>query len=190
MITGSGKSMVLSPLCPRAPGCDVQAICTRRWPPIHDASGSRFAVSSRCLPRLQFCDEVSGPRAVREGKERLATAEITRLGGRFDRQHARSLDRDGWPSRWVAFVLYEDMARVTGVSLDGTGIVDDDLATLASLPCLEGLDISRTEITDAGVVHLTKMPNLKYVNAYNTKLTEAGVRELRSRRPSLVVDWR
>ena len=133
---------------------------------------------------------VFGPRVVRGAKERRAAAEITCLGGRFDRQRLKSLDRDAWPSRWAAFLLYEDMTRVTGVSLDRTGIVDDDLATLASLPCLEGLDISGTEITDAGLAHLTKVPNLKYVNAHKTRVTEAGVRQLRSGRPSLVVDWR
>jgi hypothetical protein len=131
-----------------------------------------------------------GARAVREGRERLATAEITRLGGRFDYQHAKSLTRDGWPSRLMSFLFYEGFARVTHVSLDRTGIRDDDLAVLASLPSVEGLDISSTAITDAGVVHLGKLRNLKYVNAHNTRLTETGVHELKTRRPSLVVDWR
>ena len=93
-------------------------------------------------------------------------------------------------SRLMSFVLYEDFTRVTHVSLDRTGILDDDLAVLASLTRLEGLDISNTEISDAGVVHLAKIPNLKYVNAHNTGLTEAGVHEIKSRFPSLVLDWR
>ncbi len=131
-----------------------------------------------------------GARAVREGRERIATAQITRFGGRFDYEHARSLADDGWPSRLMSFLLYEDLARVTHVSLDRTAILDDDLAILASLPNLEGLDISNTEITDAGIVHLAMIPNLKYINAHNTKLSETGVDELKSRRPLLFVDWR
>ncbi|MCA9170083.1 MAG: hypothetical protein KDB23_20545 [Planctomycetales bacterium] len=131
-----------------------------------------------------------GARAVREVREHHATTQITRLGGRFDHQPAGILTRDGWVTRSMSFLVYEGFARVTHVSLDRTRVLDDDLAVLASLPNLEGLDISNTDITDAGVVHLAMLPNLKYINAQRTKLSEAGVNELKSHRPSLFVDWR
>ena len=154
----------------------------------------RFKFSSRTLliaiSVLAVLFATAGTRTVREVSERHATSEIQRLGGRIDYQHATSLKANGWTSRLMSFVLYEDFTRVTHVSLDRTGILDDDLAVLASLTRLEGLDISNTEISDAGVVHLAKIPNLKYVNAHNTGLTEAGVHEIKSRFPSLVLDWR
>lgn len=130
-----------------------------------------------------------GARAVREVREHRATTQITRLGGRFDHRPADMLTRDGWVARSMTLLVYEDFARVTHVSLDRTQIRDDDLAVLASLPNLEGLDISNTDITDAGVVHLSMLPHLKYINAQKTKLSESGVNELKSRRPSLFVDW-
>jgi hypothetical protein len=154
----------------------------------------RFTFSTRVLliviSVLAILFASFGQRMSRELQERQAKSDIQRLGGRYDCEHSTSLIMGGWPSRFMAFVLYEDFSHVTGVSLDGTRIVDDDLAVLASLPNLEGLDISGTEITDASVVHLAKLPNLKYVNAHKTKMTNAGVAELKSRHPSLLVDWR
>ena len=88
----------------------------------------------------------------------------------------------------MANILYEDVGRVTGVSLDGTTVSDDDLAKLASLSLLQGIDISRTGITDAGLSHLEAMPQLRYINAQRTGLSELAVRELKRRRPSLVID--
>jgi len=131
-----------------------------------------------------------GARMVREGRERLATAEIIRLGGRFDYRHVSAIEQDGWFSRSISFLFYEDYGRVTGVSLDQTGIVAGDLAVLTSLTRLEGLDISNTEITDAVVPVLAAIPRLKYVNIHNTRLTESGIRELKERRPYLMVDWK
>jgi hypothetical protein len=154
----------------------------------------RFNFSTRTLllgvAVLAVLFATFGKRAVREVNERRATSEILRLGGRFDYLHARSLPTDGWASRLVSFVVYENFSRVTHVSLDRTGIQDEDLAIVESLPRLEGLDISKTNITDAGIVRLAAIPHLKYVNAHQTKVTEAGVAKLKSRRPSLVVDWR
>jgi len=155
----------------------------------------RFTFSTRILlivvTVLAVLFATLGKRMNRELQERRATSAIQRLGGRFDydQSTSRSLMAGGWLFRLTAFVLYEDFFQVTGVSLDSTAIVDDDLATLALLPKLEGLDISSTEVTDAGVVHLAKVPNVKYVNAHKTKMTYAGVAELKSRRPSLLVDW-
>jgi hypothetical protein len=153
----------------------------------------RFRFSSRTLllgvAILAVLFATLGQRSVRQVNERRATSEILRLGGRFDYQHATSLKADGWSSRLMAFVLYEDFARVTGVSVNRTGIRDDDLAIFKLLTGLEGLDISSTNITDASVVHLAAIPDLKYLNAHQTKLTEAGVAELKSLRPSLLVDW-
>ena len=138
----------------------------------------RFVFSTRVLllviTVLEILFAMFGHRMSRELQQRHATSEIQRLGGRFDYQHSTSQMTGGWSSRLMALLLYEDFTNVTGVSLDGTKIVDDDLVMLASLPKLEGLDISSTGITDAGVVHRTKIPNVKYINAHNTKLTDAG----------------
>jgi hypothetical protein len=153
-----------------------------------------FSFSTRTLllgvAVLAVLFAIFGKRTVREVNERRATSEILKLGGRFDCLHARSLPANGWASRVVSFALYEDFSRVTHVSLDRTGVRDEDLAILESLPRLEGLDISTTRITDAGVESLAAIPHLKYVNVHQTNLTEAGVARLKSQRPSLVVDCR
>ena len=52
-----------------------------------------------------------GNRAVRELQERRTKSEIQRLGGRFDCRHAVSLTANGWPSRFMSLMLFEDFAR-------------------------------------------------------------------------------
>lgn len=155
---------------------------------------SRFRFSHRTLliavTGLAILFASFGNRARRDLRERNCVSEIQRLGGRFDRRHAALLAGAGWASRIISFMCFEDLTRVTGVSLNGTNVQDEDMAMLVSLPGLEGLDISNTGITDAGLAPLAALRHLGYVNADQTRLTESGVAKLKSLRPSIVVEWK
>ena len=129
-----------------------------------------------------------GRRLFRGQQERIAVAEITRLGGRVSYENRDLLAQEGYLTRWVAALFYEHIGRVTGVSLNGPKVTDADLQHLASLTGLEGLELSQTNVTDAGLKHLKKLPRLRYVNLGGTNLTEAAIRDLREAMPKLYVD--
>lgn len=130
-----------------------------------------------------------GTRSMHAVRDRQVAFEIRRLGGRFDYANHMSVSDLPWYSRLITLLVYEEFSRITHVSVDGTAVTDEELAHIASLSDLQGIDISNTAITDVGLDHLAKTRSLRYVNAHNTKLTERFVDDLRKRRRSLVVDW-
>lgn len=156
---------------------------------------------------------VAGVRSIRALGERRAVAEVHRLGGQSVCANSAGTNELPWHRRLMANLLYEDLVRVTHVSLARTTVTDDDLAELAflthlrtldisgtaitdaglerlqALPNLRTLDISSTSITNSGLEQLEAMPRLQYVNAHDTQLRGVAVHELRVRRPSLWIDW-
>ena len=68
--------------------------------------------------------------------------------------------------------------QVTWLSLSGTGITDEGLATLARFSNLTRLHLDGTRITDAGLAHLAALERLEYLNLYGTAVTDAGLQHL------------
>jgi Leucine Rich repeat len=91
-----------------------------------------------------------------EGARRL----IAKLGGKLEMRQ--------WPRDKT---LYE-------VSLKGSKIRDEDLATLADWKQITELDLSFTAITDAGVAHLAALPDLHELDLTGTKITDAAADQL------------
>ncbi len=76
-------------------------------------------------------------------------AEIAALGGRCIR---------------------DDAGETIGVDLSDVWLTDDDLAKLARLPRLEGINLAFTRITDRGLEYLAPLEN---VQAYSTSTTRS-----------------
>ncbi len=109
-----------------------------------------------------------GARVLQIAIEELAVADIQRLGGRVSRQSSRSLADDGWITRTVTFILFEDLAYVTEVSLNRTAITDGEVERLKPLGHLRGLDISNTSISDNALVILADIPSCRVLHEHFT----------------------
>lgn len=68
---------------------------------------------------------------------------------------------------------------VVMVDLSNTDAADDDLASLAGLPHLEGVLLRRTKVTDAGLAHLKGLTNLRELDVAKTKISDAGIAHLK-----------
>src|SRR5262249_41978479 len=64
-----------------------------------------------------------------------------------------------------------------------------DLARLAALPKLAGLELRFSRVSDAGLEHLTGMAGLKGISLLATGVTAAGVDRLRKLLPGCDVKW-
>jgi hypothetical protein len=74
------------------------------------------------------------------------------------------------------------------ISLDGTGVTDDDLAMFGDCNFVEILVLSNTNITDAGLVRLQHLGRLDTLMLINTNVTEAGVAALRAALPNTHIE--
>jgi hypothetical protein len=68
---------------------------------------------------------------------------------------------------------------VTGVCF--SAIEDEDIKSLAQLPCLESLDIEVSDLTDTGLAAICSLRNLRRVRLAQTpRLTEQGLTQVRA----------
>jgi hypothetical protein len=69
-----------------------------------------------------------------------------------------------------------------------TGLGDETLARVATLPELEELQIGRGTFTDAGLAHLKSMKKLTtFSYDLNNKFTDAGLEDLQKALPNLKI---
>ncbi len=75
------------------------------------------------------------------------------------------------------------------LNLSAMGLIDQDLAELATLPKLTNVCLSdNLGITDAGLVHLAKLKALRKIDLNNTNVTEAGIARLQAELPDCVFE--
>ena len=137
------------------------------------------------------------PTLLRYRHERKIAAEVVRLGGEV----ATEEHPPPWPMRVLAeewesygrlfdrasFVMLAYSATDTevaqlaglteleGLDLLGTQVTDDGLVHLAGLTKLVGLYLNGTQITDAGLVHLTGLAEIQRLILDNTQVTDSGL---------------
>lgn len=73
------------------------------------------------------------------------------------------------------------------VSLDGTGITDNDLKVFDDFPHAWMLSLNDTQIGDAGLDRLARIPALESLSIVNTRVNEVGVDRFRRLRPEVQV---
>ncbi len=74
--------------------------------------------------------------------------------------------------------IMPEAGRPKTVTLADTQVTDAELALLAKLPALEGVNLFRTETTDAGLAHLAGLTNLKWLSLAETPISDAGLAHL------------
>ncbi|HEV8071518.1 MAG TPA: hypothetical protein VGP76_27635 [Planctomycetaceae bacterium] len=74
------------------------------------------------------------------------------------------------------------------LSLAGTKITDEGLASLVAIPHLKRLNVSGTHITDRGLSVLRDCPDLEWLCVKDTDVTRQGVNRFKTRRPGTVID--
>ena len=75
------------------------------------------------------------------------------------------------------------------LTLSGTQITDEGLATLVNLKNLNALDISNTAITDQGLAALGGLSSLNSVSLTGTQVSQAGVDKLQQLLPDTFIDF-
>ena len=98
---------------------------------------------------------------------------------------------EGEPDEPVINVAYEltkaDLAKLTDLSLSGTGITDAGLKEVAKLQQLKRLSLINTKITDAGLKEIAKMQKLTTLFLDDTNITDAGVAEFKKALPKCAI---
>jgi imidazolonepropionase-like amidohydrolase len=92
-----------------------------------------------------------------EAAEKLAAAEIEKLGGKVE---------------------FNANREVVKVDLNNAKITDDDLKHLEKFTELEWLDVRVTPIGDRGARHLRNLRKLKFLNISRTNLSDQGLASL------------
>ena len=72
-----------------------------------------------------------------------------------------------------------DDGKIVELSLEYTGILDDELAHLREFPDLRTLSLAGTKVTDNGLQHLAQLKNLQSLSLYYTGIADNGIRHLR-----------
>ncbi len=79
----------------------------------------------------------------------------------------------------VGFAHLRNLPRLTGLSLDGTGITDEGLANLKDLTTLSALNLGNTAVTDRGLAHLEGLTRLVFLSLEGLRVSGAGLMHLR-----------
>jgi hypothetical protein len=106
-----------------------------------------------CLSLLLLL-ALTSPASASDDAQESIMAEITRLGGQFERDE----NLPGKP--------------IIKVDLHSTKVTDSDLKLLKKLPELRTLDLRLTGISDAGIANIKKLTKLQTLNLFRTQLTE------------------
>jgi hypothetical protein len=78
-------------------------------------------------------------------------------------------------------IAYDDAGHVKAVDLAERPATDADLAVLAELPKLAGLEVWGAEISDSGMAAVARMAGLTQLALENTDVTDAGAAEIARR---------
>ena len=78
-------------------------------------------------------------------------------------------------------------ADLVVVSLENTGISDDDLALFADLPNVQILDLSNNPLTDNCLIHLKGFQSLESLIIIGTNISKAAVEEFRTSHPDVEI---
>jgi hypothetical protein len=70
--------------------------------------------------------------------------------------------------------------QVTWLKLGGTQITDGGLKDLAKLKNLTKLHLEHTGVTDQGIAQIKSLPHLEYLNVIDTKIGDAGLKDIAS----------
>lgn len=99
-------------------------------------------------------------------------------------------DRAPWPLQVLGNSYGRLFDRVDAVCLGGTRAADDDLALVARIPHLRGLDLHDTSITDAGIRHLVGTVSLAMLSLRNTDVTDSALQSINGLRALESLDLR
>ena len=77
-----------------------------------------------------------------------------------------------------AFALLGKITTLTELNLGGVRLMDEDLASIATLKNLEALHLDHTPITDAALAHVGALESLVSLNLFGTAITDAGLQRL------------
>jgi hypothetical protein len=110
--------------------------------------------------------------------ERMAVAEITKLGGqvRYDWQDSQKKEPTG--AAWLRRLLGEDFfSSVIAVDINSHNVTDDSLVHVEPLADLVNLGLwdSCEQVTDRGLSHLTGLSKLKVLYLSDTGITNDGL---------------
>ena len=70
--------------------------------------------------------------------------------------------------------------QVTWLKLGGTQITDGGLKEIAKLKNLTKLHLEHSGVTDQGIAQLKSLPHLEYLNVIDTKMGDAGLKNIAS----------
>ena len=133
-----------------------------------------------------------------EAQQRIAVAEVERLGGEAGQSFTSWLNMLTYFERNnagnIIFLnsknltdddlrIFESAPTTRALHLFGNQITDDGLIHLKKLPALEFLDLRRNPITDAGLAHLEGLKSLQNLWLIGTAVTPSGVNKLQQKLP-------
>jgi hypothetical protein len=114
---------------------------------------------------------------VRKARERVAVAEIERVGGQVGYDWEGKKEPPG--SEWLRKLLGDDFfSSVVGVELQGHHVTDEWLTHLEPLSDLSKVSIHSADITDVGLAHLARLSNLTDLSLPDTQVTDKGLEHL------------
>lgn len=124
-------------------------------------------------------------------RQREAVTAIEELGG-------IAIYHEGFEDPYGHIELYSQLCNllgydffnnVTGVTLRGTRVRNDQLIIAKALRRLRYLCLDNTAITDAGLARLSGLTHLKKLFLRDTRVTDEGVKELRRALPNCQIEW-
>jgi hypothetical protein len=100
-----------------------------------------------------------------------------------DVEHVASKEDTKWVSDLGGAVTRNSLGEVTGISLRGTWVEDNDLRKLQLYPALRTLDLSLTHVTDGGMQEIKSLRGITDFNLYFAEyVTDEGV--------AAIKDWK
>ena len=79
------------------------------------------------------------------------------------------------------------LPELTSLSLSGTKLTDDGVATIVRHPKLESLYLDRTKITDEGLKRLAEAKTLTWLSIQETNVSAAAIQRLKQALPKCEV---
>jgi hypothetical protein len=138
-------------------------------------------------------------------RQKVATQEIERLGGRIYRvsqipywlsghdvefeflEDVEAVVLTGSDDPDAAMRYARDFGELRALNLWGTRVTDAGLQNIESLTNLVALDAAYTQLSDAGLIHLKRLTKLEKLKLHRTRVTDAGVTELQRALPGLTI---
>ena len=119
-----------------------------------------------------------------------AAAQLEALGGMLTLNASGNVveaDFSGRPLGDPDLAVIAQHGSLQKLWLTNTGITDNGLVQLQSMPNLRVLGLARTTVSDAGLGHLAGIRTLREVYLYPNKVTDGAVETLKTRLPGIKV---